>query len=44
MDEKDHHQRRRRRSSKDYGWVFKLITFLGQVAFWLIRFWFSDRE
>ncbi|WP_448150326.1 hypothetical protein [Labrys miyagiensis] len=40
----DHHQRRRRRLN--YVRLFKLIVFIGQAAFSVVRFWIwiSDRK
>ncbi len=40
----DHRQRRRRRSSGNREWLWKLLVWLGQAAFWVVRFWFHDRE
>ena len=37
MSTKSHHQRRRRRFN--WVWLFKLITLVGQVAFYVVRFW-----
>lgn len=44
MSNKRHHQRRRRRFKRV--WLFELITFLGQAAFYAVRiwFWFWDRR
>ncbi|WP_211394293.1 hypothetical protein, partial [Agrobacterium tumefaciens] len=40
MSRKNHHQRRRR--GFNWVWLFKLITLLGQVILYFLKYWNGD--